>query len=142
MRSALSTAASESLPLAPKVTIPLPQPTHTIVFTQDEACLLVGFTDGSVVVYDALALIQGTASVPLCSLGFPASKGAREILPCPGDTPELVAMLHKDGDVSVFDVKKNVGLIGWTNGGTHETSAKSRKMFCFERHTIDMLTLH
>ncbi|EIN05033.1 hypothetical protein PUNSTDRAFT_138214 [Punctularia strigosozonata HHB-11173 SS5] len=122
--STLSTSKDEETSIQPSRTLPfsLGTPT-TLVFALHDSRFVVSTTQGQVHVFDASVLLTaGSGDVqPLRSFPSPAPGGPRQIVPNPGDIPELIAVLHET-DAEVIDVQKLEPVAGWKGGGTPETT--------------------
>ncbi|KAI0366339.1 hypothetical protein BV20DRAFT_972063 [Pilatotrama ljubarskyi] len=129
LRAVFSSSSSDGpLSIQPRVTLALPAAPHIVLFTQDDARLLVSFTNGALSVYDSHNLFQTSASAPaLHTFPSPSGQAVRDILPSPGDV-ELVAVLRQPGDapsVQILDVHKMAALGGWSSGGSPPTNPSS-----------------
>lgn len=107
----------------------LPAQPHVVCFASNDSRLLVGFVEGSVAVYDTNVLCtHGSEAVqPLYVLNSPTGTAPREVMPNPGDVPDLVAILYEPGGtpdsprVVLLDVQKQQVAGGWTPGSTERT---------------------
>ncbi|KAI9001521.1 hypothetical protein BD414DRAFT_432167 [Trametes punicea] len=125
LRSAFASSSSDGpLSLQPQMTIPLHAAPQIVVFTLDDARLLVAYTDGSISVHDARSVFQPSAAAsPLHVFPSPSGNAVRDILPSPGDT-DLVAVLREPRDdlpVEILDLQKMTSVGGWKSGGSPET---------------------
>ncbi|KAI0350061.1 hypothetical protein OH77DRAFT_1514617 [Trametes cingulata] len=129
LRAVFSSSTSDGpLAIQPRVTLPLPATPHLVLFTQDDARLLVAFTNGPISVYDAHNVFQTSAALPpLHTFPSPTGKPVRDILPSPGDM-ELVAVLRDPTDapsLEILDLQKMSPVGGWTSGGSPPTNPVS-----------------
>ncbi|KAI0636172.1 hypothetical protein C8Q77DRAFT_1101977 [Trametes polyzona] len=129
LHSVFSSSSSDGpLTIQPRVSIPLSDIPHIVIFNQDEARLLVASANGSLSVYDSQALLQSAAPAgPLHVFAFSDRKPLRDILPNPGDA-ELVALVRVAGDalpVELLDVQKMSSIGGWSAGGSPATTPVS-----------------
>ncbi|KAH8983182.1 hypothetical protein EDB92DRAFT_1891452 [Lactarius akahatsu] len=102
-----------------------------LVFACNDTRLVVGLTQGPVIVFDASAICStGTNEVtPLHTFlpTTPTPTAVRQMYANPGDVPELVALLREpDGRpdsqlVEVINVSTLQSIAGWSSGGTPET---------------------
>ncbi|KAH9178382.1 hypothetical protein EDB89DRAFT_2239616 [Lactarius sanguifluus] len=116
----------------PQRTIPFSSVSpNYLVFACNDTRLVVGLTQGLVIVFDASAICStGTNEVtPLhtSSQPTPTPTAVRQMCANPGDVPELVALLREsDGRpdsqlVEVINVSTLQSVAGWSSGGTPET---------------------
>ncbi|OSC99961.1 hypothetical protein PYCCODRAFT_746796 [Trametes coccinea BRFM310] len=128
LRSVFSSASSDGpLSIQPRVTLSLPATPQIVVFTQDDARLLVAFTNGSISVYDAQSVFQSSSTSPLHNFPSGSGKAIKDLLPCPGEM-SLVAVLREPGDslaVEIIDVQKMSSVGGWNGGGSPTTTPVS-----------------
>ncbi|KAH8991372.1 hypothetical protein EDB86DRAFT_2936304 [Lactarius hatsudake] len=133
LRSQLSSqdATSDNI-FKPQRTIPFSSVTpNYLVFACNDTRLVVGLTQGLVIVFDASAICStGTNEVtPLHTFlpTTPTPTAVRQMYANPGDVPELVALLREpDGRpdsqlVEVINVSTLQSVAGWSSGGTPET---------------------
>ncbi|KAH9902536.1 hypothetical protein C8Q73DRAFT_634146 [Cubamyces lactineus] len=126
LRSVFSSSSSDGpLSIQPHITLPFPATPHIVVFTQDDARLLVAFTNGSISVYDSQAVFRNSTNAALLHT-FPSSTGkpVRDLLPSPGDM-ELVVVLREAGDgtpVEILDTQKMLSVGGWNGSGSPATN--------------------
>ncbi|KAL1949793.1 hypothetical protein VTO73DRAFT_8674 [Trametes versicolor] len=129
LHSVFSSSTSDGLlSLQSRVSLPLPAIPHIVVFTQDDARLLVAFASGPLSVYDSQAIFQSSAAAPpLHTFPFSGRKPVRDIFPSPGDM-QTVALVREAGDglpVEIIDVQKLVSIGGWNAGGSPATNPTS-----------------
>ncbi|TDL16488.1 hypothetical protein BD410DRAFT_902018 [Rickenella mellea] len=136
LRSTLLTSTAEEgeVPLQPRRTLVFRHETiHHIVFAFNDERLVVGFDRGSVKIYDTAQLFQpGPEEIPPLQT-FPAKNSGilRQVLPNPGDIPELVAIRREqDGlpntqTVEILDVKAASSVGGWCDGNTPDAFVTS-----------------
>ena len=130
-----SPATGNELSFTPRSTLPLPGAVTAIAFASNDSRLLVGYTQGSIAVYDTRTLCDhGTAEVaPLQVFPSPTNTAPREIAPNPGDLADLVAVLYEAGGapqspvIQLLDVQKLEVFGVWTSGGTPQTIPTSSK---------------
>lgn len=126
LHSVFSSSTSDGpLSLQSRVSLPLPAIPHIVVFTQDDARLLVAFTSGPLIVYDSQAIFQSSAAaLPLHTFPFSGRKPVRDIFPSPGDM-QTVALVREARDgmpVEILDVQKLASIGGWIAGGSPATT--------------------
>ncbi|KAI9451039.1 hypothetical protein BJY52DRAFT_1353684 [Lactarius psammicola] len=133
LRSRLSSQdANSDNTFQPQRTIPFSSVTpNYLVFACNDTRLVVGLTQGPVIVFDASAICSmGTNEVtPLHTFlpTTPTPTAVRQMYANPGDIPELVALLREpDGSpdsqlVEVINVSTLQSVAGWSSGGTPET---------------------
>ncbi|KAI9454582.1 hypothetical protein BJY52DRAFT_1284294 [Lactarius psammicola] len=133
LRSRLSSQdANSDNNFQPQRTIPFSSVTpNYLVFACNDTRLVVGLTQGPVIVFDASAICSmGTNEVtPLHTFlpTTPTPTAVRQMYANPGDIPELVALLREpDGSpdsqlVEVINVSTLQSVAGWSSGGTPET---------------------
>ncbi|KAH8976989.1 hypothetical protein EDB86DRAFT_3093628 [Lactarius hatsudake] len=133
LRSQLSSQdANSDNTFQPQRTIPFSSVTPTyLVFACNDPRLIVGLTQGLVIVSDAFAICStGTNEVtPLHTFlpTTPTPTAVRQMYANPGDIPDLVALLREpDGTpdsqlVEVINVSTLQSVAGWSSGGTPET---------------------
>ena len=100
--------------------------------------MVVGLTQGPVLVYDTTRLFSpGSDEVtPLHSFPSTTSSAPRQILPNPGDIPELVAILRDNNGntsgqlVEILDVQKLESVGGWRGGSTPDATPTARMSSC------------
>ncbi|KAI0059163.1 hypothetical protein BV25DRAFT_1918637 [Artomyces pyxidatus] len=114
----------------PQRTLPLPSITpHYVIFACNDSRLLVGLTEGPVLVFDASSVCTpGSNEVgPIHSFPSTTSTAVRQMYSNPGDIPELVAVLREpDGNpssqlVEILNVMTLQSSGGWRGGGTSES---------------------
>ncbi|KAH9029881.1 hypothetical protein EDB85DRAFT_1965294 [Lactarius pseudohatsudake] len=116
----------------PQRTIPFSSVSpNYLVFACNDTRLVVGLTQGLVIVFDASAICStGTNEVtPLHTFlpTTPTPTAVRQMYANPGDIPDLVAILREpDGTpdsqlVEVINVSTLQSVAGWSSGGTPET---------------------
>lgn len=133
LRSQLSSQGLDSdNAFQPQRTIPFSSvtPNH-LIFACNDSRLVVGLTQGLVIVFDASSICSaGTNEVtPLHTFlpTTPTPTAVRQMYANPGDIPELVAILREpDGSpdsqlVEVINVSTLQSVAGWSSGGTPET---------------------
>ncbi|KAH9057852.1 hypothetical protein EDB87DRAFT_1792581 [Lactarius vividus] len=133
LRSQLSSqdANSDNI-FQPQRTIPFSSVTpNYLIFACNDTRLIVGLTQGQVIVFDSSAICStGTNEVtPLHTFlpTTPTPTAVRQMYANPGDIPELVALLREpDGNpdsqlVEVINVSTLQSVAGWSSGGTPET---------------------
>ncbi len=133
MRSQLSSQdANSDNTFQPQRTIPFSSVTpNYLIFARNDTRLVVGLTQGPVIVFDASAICStGTNEItPLHTFlpTTPTPTAVRQMYANPGDIPELVALLREpDGSpdsqlVEVINVSTLQSVAGWSSGGTPET---------------------
>jgi nucleoporin NUP159 len=116
----------------PQRSIPFSDVTpNYLVFACNDTRLVVGLTQGPVIVFDASAICStGTNEVTPLHTFLPTTTtptAVRQMYANPGDIPELVALLREpDGNpesqlVEVINVSTLQSVAGWSSGGTPET---------------------
>ncbi|KAF8274784.1 hypothetical protein EI94DRAFT_1713043 [Lactarius quietus] len=116
----------------PQRSIPFSSVTpNYLVFASNDTRLVVGLTQGPVIVFDASAICStGTNEVTPLHTFLPTTRtptAVRQMYANPGDIPELVALLREpDGNpesqlVEVINVSTLQSVAGWSSGGTPET---------------------
>lgn len=92
----------------PKRTVSIPTRANIVAFACGDTKLLVGLTDGSVVVYDTSSLFTaGTNDVQPLGRNQIQTSSLRQVLPNPGKEPglnDLVAVVG-DGKVELFNMQ-------------------------------------
>jgi len=133
LRSQLSSQdANSDNTFQPRRSIPFSSVTpNYLVFACNDTRLVVGLTQGPVIVFDASAICStGTNDVtPLHTFlpTTPTPTAVRQMYENPGDIPELVALLREpDGNpnsqlVEIINVSTLQSVAGWCSGGTPET---------------------
>lgn len=127
LRAAFSNATPEHAETAfsPQRTLSLaPATPNIITFAKDDTRLVIGLIQGPVIVFDTARLFTpGTDEIaPLHSFSSTTSSAPRQILPNPGDLPNLVLVLREsDGNpssqlVEILDVQKMESVGGWRSG--------------------------
>ncbi|KAI0833742.1 hypothetical protein BC628DRAFT_1492442 [Trametes gibbosa] len=122
LHAVFSTSSSNGpLSIHPRVSLSLPAIPHIVVFTHDDARLLVAFTNGPLSVYDAPAVFLSSGGItPLHTFPFTSRNQLRDILPSPGDAA-VVALLRETADnlpVEMIDVHKMATVGGWSGTGS------------------------
>jgi nucleoporin NUP159 len=140
LRLAFSNATPEN---AEKVFTPqrtlsfAPATPNIIAFASADTRLVVGLTQGPVLVFDTARLLTlGSDEIaPLHSFPSTTSSAPRQILPNPGDMPDLVAIL-RDGNgqpgsqlVEIVDVQGLDSVGGWRSGNSSDATPTSCKSF-------------
>jgi nucleoporin NUP159 len=106
-----------------------------VAFASADTRLLVGLTQGPVLVFDTARLFTAGSDEITQLYSFPSttSSAPRQILPNPGDMPDLVAVL-RDGDgtpgsqlVEIVDVQKLESVGGWRSGNSPDAKPTSCK---------------
>ena len=111
---------------------------NMICFAALDNRMVVGLTQGPILVYDTARLFSpGSDEVaPLHSFPSTTSSAPRQILPNPGDIPELVAVLRDNNEntsnqlVEILDVQKLESIGGWRGGSTPDATPTARMSFC------------
>jgi nucleoporin NUP159 len=127
LRVAFSNAAPENAEtvFVPKRTLSFtPATPNIVVFASADTRLVVGLTQGPVLVFDTTRLFTSGSDeiTPLHSFPSTTSSAPKLILPNPGDMPDLVAILRDaDGNsssqlVEILDVQKMESVGGWRGG--------------------------
>ncbi|KIM84780.1 hypothetical protein PILCRDRAFT_817577 [Piloderma croceum F 1598] len=136
LRLAFSNATPENAEnvFAPHRTLSFaPATPNIITFASADTRLVVGLTQGPVLVFDTARLFtQGSDEItPLHSFPSTTSSAPREILPNPGDMPDLVAVL-RDGNgqpgsqlVEIVDVQRLESIGGWRSGNAPDATPTS-----------------
>ncbi|KAK2460935.1 hypothetical protein APHAL10511_007405 [Amanita phalloides] len=122
LRTSLKNAKDGENLFVPRRTVRLPaENVNIIAFGMHDARLLVGFTGGQLLVYDAAHLFSaGTNEVAPLNMSKTSSAPFIQILPNPGTEAELarlVAVIRGDGTVQVLDVDKLEAQCGWVGEG-------------------------
>lgn len=110
-----------------------PATPNIIVFASADTRLVVGLTQGPVLVFDTTKLFTPGLDEIAPSHSFPSttSSAPRLILPNPGDMPDLVAILRDaDGNsssqlVEILDVQKMESVGGWRGGDSPDAQPTS-----------------
>ncbi|OCH90355.1 hypothetical protein OBBRIDRAFT_755181 [Obba rivulosa] len=102
-------------------TLQLPGAPVSVQFASNETRVVVGLVQGAVLIYDLQAILAEGAQNPSPIHTFSGSTAIREILPNPGDIPELVAVLREASNpdqlaIEVLDVQNLRLAGGWTRG--------------------------
>ncbi len=136
LRSAFaSTALDGEIPYDAQRVISLPTTPNALTFAFNNSRLLVGLTDGSIVVYDVQILLSERPNPvePLYVFSSPTSTAVRALAPNPADLANLVAVLYEASgnadslSVQLLDVQKLEISGGWKSGSTPKTIPTSRK---------------
>jgi nucleoporin NUP159 len=139
LRLAFSNATPENAEnvFAPHRTLSFaPATPNIITFASADTRLVVGLTQGPVLVFDTARLFtQGSDEItPLHSFPSTTSSAPRQILPNPGDMPDLVAVL-RDGNshpgsqlVEIVDVQRLESIGGWRSGNAPDATPTSCKL--------------
>jgi nucleoporin NUP159 len=95
-----------------------------IAVTSDDTRMLLGLKDGRILVHDTSILFTpGTDDIPPLH-SWPSSPYVpQQILPNPGDIPNLIAILLPPGapqSVVVLDVQKHESFAGWERDDTSD----------------------
>jgi len=110
-----------------------PATPNIIVFASADTRLVVGLTQGPVLVFDTARLFTPGSEEITQLHSFPSttSSAPLQILPNPGDMPDLVAVL-RDGDgnpgtqlVEIVDVEKLDSVGGWRSGNSPDATPTS-----------------
>jgi len=107
LRDAFSSSSSnDEVVFTPRRTEALPSMPNIITFTSSGLRLIVGLTNGPMLIYDTQPLTGfSDAPRPLHTFPSPTSSAARDILPNPGGHPDLIAVLYdNDGSAGVQSV--------------------------------------
>ncbi|KII89617.1 hypothetical protein PLICRDRAFT_557766 [Plicaturopsis crispa FD-325 SS-3] len=129
LRAAYNTTSppNDEIPFTPQRTLSISSAIPNILaLASSDTRLLVGLLQGQVAVFDTAQLFTpGHGEIqPLHS--FQGSAPPRQIVPNPGDMPDLVAVLREqDASVEVLDVRKNELIAGWRSGNTLDTTAST-----------------
>lgn len=115
-----------------------PATPNMICFASLDSRMVVGLTQGPVLVYDTARLFSpGSDEVaPLHSFPSTTSSAPRQILPNPGDIPDLVAILRDNNGnsssqlVEILDVQKLESIGGWRGGNSPDATPTSRMSRC------------
>lgn len=116
----------------------LPDIPLILVFADNDKRLVIGFAQGSVLVYDTEDAFSGKAdSLSSCQSITGPPDSLRDICPNTGEMPELVAILRQvkpehDGlAVEIRDVRNLQSTGGWRRGETPSTTPAARTCCCF-----------
>ena len=135
LRAAIKNASGADSVLTPQRTLPLPNAEPCILaFTLDESRLIVGFKQGTVVVYETDKLFSpGSGELSPAHVLQSSSSPPLEILVNPSNEPGLaghIAILRVDGTVQVLNSQlESQG--GWTaeNFDSTPVAGGSRSLF-------------
>ena len=148
MRSQLSSQdANTDNTFKPQRSIPFSDVTpNYLVFACNDTRLVVGLTQGPVIVFDASAICStGTNEVTPLHTFLPTTTtptAVRQMYANPGDIPELVVLLREpDGNpqsqlVEVINVSTLQSVAGWSSGGTPETFPVSGAFQCPRKEIV------
>ncbi|KAF7967280.1 hypothetical protein HWV62_34989 [Athelia sp. TMB] len=136
LRAALSAATPDNAEtvFAPKRSLSFaPATPNILAFASAETRLVVGLVQGPVLVFDTARLFSsGSDEIPpLHSFPSTSSSPPRQILPNPGEIPDLVAILRDDGGstgtqlVEIIDVQKLESVGGWRSGNNPDAKPTS-----------------
>lgn len=112
-----------------------PATPNIIAFASADTRLIVGLTQGPILVFDAARFFSaGSDEIPsLHSFSSTTSSPPRQILPNPDDMPDLIAVL-RDGNgspgvqlVEILDVQKLECIGGWRSGNAPDATPTSCK---------------
>jgi nucleoporin NUP159 len=108
--------------LTPKRILAVPQCPAIINFASNDTRLLLGLTNGQILLYDTSMLFtQGSGEINPIHLWPSAVPNAlRQILPNPGDMPDQVAILHGENApivIEILDTQKLESVGGWSCSG-------------------------
>ena len=151
LRSQLSTQdANSDNTFQPQRSIPFSSVTpNYLVFACNDTRLVVGLTQGPVIVFDASSIcsIGNNEVTPLHSFPPTTPTAVRQMYANPGDIPELVALLREpDGNpesqlVEVINVSTLQSVAGWSSGGTPETFPASSAFQTLQKEIIFIIYL-
>ncbi|EMD33399.1 hypothetical protein CERSUDRAFT_118001 [Gelatoporia subvermispora B] len=102
-------------------TLQLPAAPMSVQFACNETRVVVGLVQGAILVYDLQAILAKGTAEPSPIHTFSGSTPIREIIPNPGDIPELVAVLREttnsdDLAIEVLDINSSRLAAGWKRG--------------------------
>jgi nucleoporin NUP159 len=126
-----SSNRNDEIQFVPKRSLAIAPATPTIAaFASHDSRMLLSLTNGQILVYDTWSLFTpGSDNIfPLHSFSSLSPTAPRQILPNPGDMPNLVAVLREPGvslSVEILDVQKMEPLGGWNSGNTPDTTPTS-----------------
>lgn len=109
-----------------------------ITFAHGDTRLVAALSNGAVAIFDSAVLFsRGNDTLsPLHVFQASTPSPVRQLTPNPGDSPELLAVLHESNGtpghtlVQVFDLQKLEAVVGWSCGAVSDTIPTTRKSIC------------
>lgn len=109
-----------------------------ITFARGDTRIVAALSNGAVAIFDSAVLFsRGNDTLsPLHVFQSSTPGPVRQLAPNPGDSPELLAVLHEPNTtpgstlVQVFDLQKLEALVGWSCGAVSDTIPTTRKCIC------------
>lgn len=111
-----------------------------LAFALNDERLVIGLHHGPVLVYDTSVLFSPGSDfvAPIQSFAPPSSAQIRQLLPNPGDLPELVAIRRETNvqTVEVIDVRQLQTVGGWNVGSSQGGKPTTGELFCLYSRSL------